>query len=587
MINKKKRKRLIHIILGATTALVILFILNYYLAKKLEVFLKKELAERTSTATNGFYVLTFDSLSISLLNGELRMQGISLYPNPEILKEWQEKDSLPPVYVNAKVDLIDFEGINLIWRRDYKQLHFRRFEVREPVVEVVQTRSNDPVETERKNRQAQTLDELLSPYIDVLSAKAINLANASLSNARLFSISGVNLDIKDFKWGKNNYTDDSIAMKMEYEVNNFNASNLSIPVDDGFFTLNIGRIAFNNRNLSVDRIHYVSAYPQLEFSYKHPRHDDWFDIQVDHLEMKEINIPDLLKVNTVRAKEATVDRMTLQNMRNQKLNLPHHIVPMIYEGIQKAPLKLDIPLLHVNNFAVMYYEWAKNGETPGKLSITDVTGTVTGLTNLTSGPEPFIRIDADAKFMGTGDFSAVWLIPVKPEQDQFLIHAHLKSFNLADLNAFITPLAGAKVESGHVQDMTLDIDASSRVGTISLRLPYRDLKVDLGKFGNKELHKNGFASWLANAAVRNNNPLHPEKPGSALRESHLTITRDPYHSTFNYIWQMLSPALAESVGVSEGSQKFGKGVAQSMKNIQNFFTGNKANKDEHVVNNHK
>jgi len=982
MINKKKKRRLIHIILGATIILVILFVLNYYLAKRLEIFLKKELVERTSNATNGFYTLAFDSLSISLLNGELRMQGISLYPNPEIFKEWQDKDSLPPVYVDTKIDLIDFKGINLIWRRNYKHLHFQTFEIRKPIVKVIQAQLNDQEETDQKNLQTKTLYELVSPYINVLSVKTMNLENASIFydvkdkefpihyqlddasfhaygfrldedshnngkllycddfdfttnqkqtlltnnnfifstdsisldtkkkevfigntnltpqeklweqgiprpdniidghieairidgiefirkeglnslvagsfqvihpdvtgasiirqdsvagqhtsaeedqyinadalirkmslydivspifhditinsigvrnaklhyttiingladvyslnnfnfetrgfvidslsslsdpsryykyisleatdmkgtitsrnqtvdlkrismntedellyieklnlgiitpqkqdnlfsgkvdtvslqgvnyingvNARLFSISGVDLDyylapdtiiglqmpklalsglsfdtrgtdpvirmenlymgssnirlrktsqpaltrdiqfnhldIKNFSWDKNNYKVDSIDMKMDhlytiqngklqkqindtvslsasglvtdskfkkYKVNNinFNASNLSIPVDDGFFTLNIGRIALNNRDLSVDKVHYVSAYPQLEFSYKHPKHSDWFDIKVDRLEMKGINIPDLFEENTLRMKEATVNNMTLQNMRNQKLSLPHNIVPMIYEGIQKAPLKLDIPLLHVNNFAVAYYEWAKNGETPGKLSITDVTGTVTGLTNIATQPEQFMRIDADAKFMGTGDFSAIWLIPVDPKHDQFMIHAHLKSFNLPDLNAFITPLAGAKVESGYVQDMTFDMDASSKEGTILLRLPYRDLKVDLGKLENGELNKNGFTSWLVNAAVRNNNPPHPDKPDSELRESRLTITRDPYHSTFNYLWQMLSPALAESVGISEGTQKFGKGVAKTIKSIKNFFTGNKDKKE--------
>lgn len=932
--TNKRRKRLIHILLGIVIILGGLSVLNYYLAKRLETFLRQELAERAATATDGFYTLAFDSLSISLLNGELRMQGIRFQPTTEVFNAWKEKDSLPPAYVNAKIELIDFKGVNLIWRRNYKHLHFRTFEIRRPIVRVVHTSSREEEDT-LKNSPKQTIYDLVSPYINVLTVRRMNLENASIFydlkdkvfpvhyelddvsfhaygfrldkdsyangkllycdnfdfttnhkqtlltnnhfifstdsihldtkkkevlignaklmpreklweqgiprpdnvvkgnieairvnevefrrkeglnsliagsfqvvrpdvtgtsriqsdaadskrteseedhylnadslirkmslfdmvspifheitinsigvrdarlhyttirndlvdiyslnhfnfetrgfvvdsssslsgssryykyisleatdmkgvltsrnqtvelkkismntedellyieklnlgtitavkqrnllsgkvdtvslqgvnyrngvNARLFSIRGADLEYSlapdtviglqmprlalsglsyDNRKEEASYTIDSLDMQLtqlytrekgkqrklinervelnasglvtdqyfrKYKVNNvnFNTSNLSIPVDNGAYTLNIGRIELLNRRLSIDGLHYVSAWPQMEFSFKHPKHSDWFDIRLGHLEMKEIDFPALLEEHTLRVKEATLSDMTLQNMKNQKIALPHRVSPMIYEGIQKAPLKLDIPLLQVNNFAVVYYEWAKNGETPGKLSITEVNGTVTGLTNIISRPEQFIRIDAQAKFMGTGEFNAIWLMPVDPAHDRFLVHAHLKSFDLPDLNDFITPLAGANVESGQVREMTVDMDASSKEGTIFLHMPYRDLKVNMGRLQNGGLSKNSLTSWLTNAAVRNNNPPQPDQADSELRESHLTITRDPYHSTFNYLWQMLSPALAESVGISEGTQKFGKGVAKTIKNVKNFFTGNK------------
>lgn len=979
MMDKKKKKRLIHILLGTTIILAILFVLNYYLAKRLEVYLKKELIERTSKATGGFYVLSFDNLSINILNGELSMEGIRLFPDRQVFDQWEKTDSLPPIYIETNIDLIDFKGVNLIWRRNSRHLHFRTFEIKKPNVKVVHSQHSLQIKEDISDNQSKTLYEMVSPYINVLTVKKMNLENASIFydvedrgssshyelddvtfhaygfrldensfnngkllycedfdfttnqkqtlltnnnivfstdsisldtkakvvhignaslasqeklweqgiprpdnimdgnieaihidgiefkrknrlnsleagsiqiinpdvkgssiirtdtipskekddanyinadsllqkmslyeivspifnditinsigvkkarlhytiiqndstdvysldrltfetkgfaidstsslsgqsryyryisleatgmkgiipshnqtvelkkiamnteeerlyienlnlgtlqannrkglfsgkvdtvslegvdykegiNARTFSISGVDLDyhlssdtiislqmpkltlsglgfnpdkevirmadlymdtsgirfqktskptsitdirfnylsIHNFNWSKDGYAIDSIGFNMDhlysiqngklfkrindtlnlnlsglsmdnqfrnYKINDisFEASNLAIPVDNGFYTLKIGHIDLKNHNLTLDRLHYVSTYPQMEFSFKHPKHSDWFDIKVGHLALTGIDIPAFWKDKTLRVKEATVNNMTLQNMKNQKIILPHRISPMVYEGIQKAPVKLDIPVVKVNNFAVVYYELPRKGEIPGRLSITDVNGTVSGLTNIVSKPEQFIRIDADAKFMGTGNFSAIWLMPVDPKHDQFLIDAHLKSFNLADLNAFITPLAGAKVESGYVHDMSFSMDASTKEGTIQLRLPYRNLIVDMGKLQDGELNKNAFTSWLTNVAVRNNNPPQPDKPDSKLRESHLTITRDPYHSTFNYLWQMLSPALAESVGIPEGTQKFGKGVAKAIKGIKNFFTGNKEEKEK-------
>ena len=62
--------------------------------------------------------------------------------------------------------------------------------------------------------------------------------------------------------------------------------------------------------------------------------------------------------------------------------MPRHIVPMIYSGLQKAPVKMAIDSLRVNNFSVVYEELAKKGTVPGKLFFTDMNGTFTGFTNI-------------------------------------------------------------------------------------------------------------------------------------------------------------------------------------------------------------
>lgn len=964
MMDRKKRKRLLYIMVGAALILAFFLILNSYLAKKLEDYLREELVIRTSDATNGFYNLAFEGLFINILNGELSMTGIRLQPDPAVLSNWQQKDSLPPIYARAQVEKIEFKGVNLIWRRNYKQLSFRTFEIKRPVIHIVHSQYTEAIEVKPKG-ESKTLYEMISPYINVLSVKKMNLKNASIfydvendtspvhyelddvtfhaygfrldensySNgkllysdnfdfttnksqtilinnqmifstdtvsldtrkkvvhignailqsqdklwekgvarpdhimsgkidririegiefkrkdsknsliagslevvrpdvkgssvmqtdtlkpvkkeednyinadsllrrmslysivapifhditvnsiginkarmeytlyvdgstdvysleqfdfkargfsidslttltgpsryykfisfeatdmkgripsrnqtidlkkvsmdteeerlyiehlnlgtlskekhreifsgkidtvslegmnikngisARLFSIRGVDLDyhispdttislempvltlsglaldsekkeiklndfhintsnirfhktskptrktdirfnhlnMNDLVWDANGYKVDSVDFNMEHlysvedgqlfkRVNdtlvfkasgvsmnnefkdykaraiNLHAVNLAIPVDNGFYMLKIGQIDLNNGDLSIDRLHYQSTYPQMEFSYKHPKHSDWFDIEVGHLAMNGIDMQSLFKDTLLKAQEVTVNDMTLQNMKNQKIELPRRMVPMVYEGIQKAPVKIDIPMVRVNNFAVIYYELAKKGVSPGKLSITDVTGTITGLTNRATQPEQFFTIQADAKFMGSGNFNAIWRMPVEPAYDRFQVEAHLHWFNLEALNPFISPLAGAQVESGIVQNVRIWMDASSKEGTIKMQLPYRDLKIDLDK---------AFITWLANTAIRSNNPADPDKPDSELRESYLTITRNPYHSTFNYLWQMISPALIESVGIPRGTQKFGKGVSKAIQGIKDFFSGNK------------
>lgn len=947
------------------------------LTNRLERLLRKELVERTAEATDGFYSLAFDRLSISFITGELRMEGISLTPDSVVFNDWASRDSLPPMYVNAYIGVIDFRGVNLVWRRSSSSLHFRTFEIKSPDIEVYSSNRSGRVEkTPSRNEDTKTLYELISPYLNVLTVETMNLENArvtytilddqspmiyaldnvtfnaygfhldehslesgkllycdniafttnkpqtlivnndfklstdsifldtseqlihigninlasqdsiwneigyrpdytidgniesvevkgvvfnrndglislsaksfdlnkpdiiatsisveetpgskakpdnqnnwveadslieamslyevispilndvsidrigidkarmkylltirdtmdiytldrfnfeargfvvdsasSLSgdskyykyisfdanqidglmrsgnqhiqidrlamdteeerlhienarivplqtskqtnylegtidtvslegvsyqrgiNARLFSVRGIDMkfhetadsyytlhtptialkglgfqlddkdymfraesftmdspevgkveidkhevrtllrlgrtEVKDFAAGSNGYqvgyADVSIrhmqstgggrrfeqkedatelivkgfradaGMKnVRMDDLNFSSKNLVIPIDNGFFTLKIGNIQMDKNDLVMDDLQYTSPYQMMDFAYHHPKNADWFDIRVGQVKLNDIDIPAFFEDNVLRVKHGTIDNMTLKNFRNQKLPLPRKIVPMIYEGLQKAPIKIDIPQLDVNNFAVEYYELAEDADVPGKLSITNVNGKVKGLTNIATQPQQFIQLDAEARFMGSGYFTVTWMLPVSPSHDQFLLHAHLKDFDLTDLNELIVPLAYAKVESGRTKDLIIDMDASSKGGTIRMAFPYRDLKAVLLKDKDDELAKRSFLSFLVNAIIKTDNPDHPDREGSELRVIETTIERDPYHSTFNYFWQMIRPALVESVGVSKGVQKFGGGVMKIITGIKNFFTG--------------
>ena len=56
-----------------------------------------------------------------------------------------------------------------------------------------------------------------------------------------------------------------------------------------------------------------------------------------------------------------------------------HIVPMIYEGLQKAPVRFKIDTASVANFSVVYEELPVKGDKLGKLGklyFTDMNGQI-------------------------------------------------------------------------------------------------------------------------------------------------------------------------------------------------------------------
>ena len=134
--SSRIRKILKHTVIAVLSLAVLFLVLNLFLTGRLERYLKRELIERTANATDGFYRLSFDKLSISFFKGELRLEGISLEPDSKVFEHWAALDSLPDTYVSTRIEVIDFKGINLVWRWNYRQLHFNTFEIRSPEVRV-------------------------------------------------------------------------------------------------------------------------------------------------------------------------------------------------------------------------------------------------------------------------------------------------------------------------------------------------------------------------------------------------------------------------------------------------------------------
>lgn len=373
---------------------------------------------------------------------------------------------------------------------------------------------------------------------------------------------------------------DNINRTFKLDDIRFSTRNLAFPLDNGFYTLKIGQVGWANSDLRVDSIHLVSLYPKSEFAYMQPRHQDWFDVRVGSLALSGIDLPGYFRDSILRIKDVQVSDALLQNFKNQQIAVRRHLVPMIYSGLQKAPVKLAIDRVGVNNLSVIYEELARKGTTPGKLFFTDMNGLFTGFTNVVSSPRQYIRLEADGKLMGRGYFTATWMLPVDSLNDLFLLNARMTDFDLTALNELITPLAAASIQSGHLNELTFRTEASSKGAFVTMRFLYSDLHAALLKEKDGELVDKKLLTSLVNRVLKRNNPDKTKRGLNNPRVSDVSIQRDPYHSTFNYLWQILRPAVIESVGISKKEQDTAQSVMTFFAKVKNFFRVKKKSQEE-------
>ncbi|MCD8192971.1 MAG: hypothetical protein LUD74_00145 [Tannerellaceae bacterium] len=477
-----------------------------------------------------------------------------------------------PGVINLQAQLGRLELSAMEW--DSIRMRVEKIEATRPWVELEQrwTSAATVAEADSSAQETGNLYDVLKPYSGRIEVGAFHMDNIDIYYRYLR---------QDGTWLTQQPAPTTLRLE-ELLLNNtgryftfddllFKSGHLAYPLDNGFYTLFVQDIELGKSYFNLDGLHYQAAYPKEHFAYLHPKHADWFDVTLDHLRLEKFDLSATLENKMFSAGSGSVSHVVLKNFKNRKLVVPPKWMPMVYEGLQKAPFKLDIAELAVTDFSVEYEELAPKGIVPGRLLITDLTGSVKGLTNVVKSPGQYIDIRAGGKFMEKGSFTGNWMIPVDSLNDHFILRGHLSGFHLPYLNRLITPLAFAKVENGWVNDFSFEANASSTHAEINMLLLYRDLEVVIFKEKDGEVKYNPFITFLANAVVKNDNPDHPERKNRKPREAYATLTRDPYHSTFNYFWQILRPPLIESVGISQRTQKTAAKAVGFINRIKRLF----------------
>lgn len=454
------------------------------------------------------------------------------------------------------------------WHRNISRLG--KADMLNPDIQIVK-QNNEENQTEKTKKESRNPYDILGTFTKEVFVDQLNIIDANIDYSQLLEghtpkqqlLNKTSLKFSGF-WA------DSEHRTSKLDDLDFNTKNFHLPIDNGYYTLEVGEIDLNKKKqlLSISKFHMVPAYPKREFAYKNPKHKDWFDVKFDSLSLSGIDVPLLLSDNIVKAKQFDLFNPVLLNFKNQKIEIEHRPMPLVYEVFQKAPIKIDIDSANVNNFKVVYEELPKNGNKAGKLFITNLNGRISGLTNMVTSRDQYINIDADGKFMGTGDFTAKWLIPVDTLNDCFILEGNVGKFELKELNQLIMPLGSAEVQSGTVNSLIFKSEASSFGASVDMLFLYNNLKVEVYKNKDGELTPNKFTSGLANLFLKHNNP---DKPHRKPRHAHSTLERATDHSTFNYFWQILQPPLVESVGISEKTQNFAKKVMGFITNVKRLL----------------
>lgn len=434
-----------------------------------------------------------------------------------------------------------------------------------------------------QKRKQNDLYTQLVPFAKFIRIGKFNLGNANIDYSNTTNgKKNVNQKINSTNFNFTEFIIDKEKRTFNIQDFNFDTKNIRFPLDNGFYTMQIGKLSAHKRDasLALEDLHLIPLYPKKEFAYKHPQHKDWFDVSAGRLILSAIDYPNYFTTKMLNIGLAEVQDVKLLNYKNQNIEIEHHVMPMIYEGLQKLPVKLNIDSVDVRNLYVQYEELSKGKDEAGKIFFTDMNGLFKGFTNIVNKPQQYIELDTDGKLMGSGYYKARWYIPVDSLNKRFLLTANLSRFDLTELNQLVSPMVPAKINSGIVESLIFKTEASDKNAKIQMRFLYNGLNISIYKDKDGKQIQNKTLSNIANAVLKKSNP---DKKKKKPREPFLEVVRDPYHSTFNYLWQILQPAVVESVGMSQKKQNIFKSISSFITRVKDFIEKKKFKKETEKI----
>lgn len=524
----------------------------WYVASNIEKIARNTLIEEVKKSTNGLYTLQMGVFNLSLANGVLRINDISIQVDSSKLYQLELKGEKPEYTISfsAKSLEVDLDRLLKIWRG--RKLQVKYISVVEPNIKLF-LHSNKRQKTLADSTNVADKRYQKLPFFSSAAIEKADLINGCISYYDQRNSETRIFHIKDFSFKAEDIKIDSL-INLQNPLTHLGSATVEANGIQHYLLSNallfsIKRISANLRDslVTVDSLSITPQYEKYEFARKTPNHNDIIYLSVKSIMLSGIHFNELLSHKKLTIGSITMDNFYFWSFKNKKI--PPVILkekPLFHKLIHRIRIPVLITSLTVNNGKASYEELSLNGKTPGKIDFTDISLEVNGLTNIATPKSQLYTAKARGKVYGEGMLEVAFRLPVDPLNDYFELEGHLGKMDLTAINQMAIPLAFLEIASGTAQRMDFSISGNSKTSKTDMTFLYNNLKVELLN-SNKNSKERKFLSGLVNTLViRSNNPLGNREPK---RATGIISERERFLSNFNYWWRGIRDGMLSSLGV--------------------------------------
>ena len=321
----------------------------------------------------------------------------------------------------------------------------------------------------------------------------------------------------------------------------------SFATENNRYKMILGAFDINNADASM-RVKSFTVKPQFTesaFSKSLSHQEDLYNLEFNNIELSGIDTRMLIRQFRLEAATATLqpvvkiyrDRTIADDLSSKVGKYPHQL-------LQTIKFPFSIKKLNIKSGMVSYTEKAAVSKQTGTVFFKNINGTIANITNIKDliSKNNLLLLDASASFMGVSQVQTAWKLPLNSSNGAFDVSGTAGGFNAVSLNPLIEPLGMTSIKKGTVNKLRFNLTGTDLVAKGSATLLYQDLKVEVLKSDSGDVKKKGLQSILANALMKNSNPLN-----GVIRTYEINYQRDKTKSFFNLLWKSIFSAAKKTV----------------------------------------
>ena len=339
-----------------------------------------------------------------------------------------------------------------------------------------------------------------------------------------------------------------LDMSKEVEVT---LSWLSVLSNDQLHEFLFRGMALNSsqKQLRVDSFNIIPLVSENDFANKAGFQKDRFNVRLGGIVLKNIEMQNLLQQKII-ASQLLINNASAKIYRD--ISKPLEQKNKVGNYPSQLLKALDIPVnISKASLPNAYIEYKEKGAGSGNGGIVRFEDSKLDITNITNIPEAiqennFLNISFDTKVSGQIPLKGNFKFSLKNNGGNFTANGHIPAFDPLILNKISIPMTLIKLNGGKINSIDFQLTGNNYNAKGDFLMRYQHLKVDVLKKDKdtKQITKRGFASFVANLMLRNDNP---NKKG--LRKVRPVYERDIYKSFFNLVWKTVFTGMKETVGL--------------------------------------
>lgn len=329
----------------------------------------------------------------------------------------------------------------------------------------------------------------------------------------------------------------------------FEADELLSVSSDSLYSFKASRFKYSEttKTLTANSFSIHPNYSEYAFTSRSTYQTDRIESDFKKVIVQNFSVSKYIKSGILKSSCIEIGKMDLNAFSDKRIKFKHVNKEVFQNVIYNYPGYVKIDSISLLAGSVTYKEHAKEANTAGQISFTEVNAKIYNLSNDTvyKNEKAYLKLNVNALLMGKGKLAVQLKGRLFDRQNTFSLKGSLSEMDARELNPILEKNAFINVTTGKIDAMNFSFTANNTKAIGEMTLLYHGLDVTLKnkRTDDTTAAKEQIGSLIANIKILNSNPL----PGNKIRKGIIYNERDPEKFLFNYCFKSFLSGITSSL----------------------------------------